>query len=470
MATTPTTSPAIEPDDLWPMDFLVRMNWKDPLIIRHAYQTRIVNALSDAEQRRATIFNPSTLVTFPFSHWDDMHEIQMFLMRSGIAMTLVPIWMDKVTLGPVGGEIQGFYTATNPGQFFIRNSYETRQAIRQRIKKKQRVLLWQKSTDTKVIAEITATNVTEEQGVLYRTDGDFTSLTGTFVVFPLVEARLVTDSSVQILSSLVAEGIVEYVNDGNRITNILEDQGGLGFLDEVPGGNALEGYDLYDDKPVFSSPISWGDGVTMTMSRSGQFNQSGVDSIPTVLGSRPRVGYRFTVRALTRTKAWKFKRLFDWSLGRCFSWWFVSPTREFEVLAITGTLIAVTVQGDENDWNYRPYIAVVGYDGTTEVRKVVSVVRTPGVFDLITVDASFTLTMSTTRRVAVARNVRFVTDELIEMWSSTETCDFPVEVIEVVNEKDVAILRPGGYGSELEAPNAIPLSDTWSPDGCTTVL
>ncbi|PHR91966.1 MAG: hypothetical protein COA69_09380 [Robiginitomaculum sp.] len=469
MTVTTTTNPASEPSQLWPLDLFVRANWATPLVIRHTYQTVVTNALSDAEQRRGQVYEPSTLITYPFMHWDDMHTIQMFLMRIGIASTSVPIWMDKVTLGPVSAEIEGFYTLNTPGAFFIRNSSSSRLAIRHRIKANQRVLLWQKSTDSILVAEVTSTSVTEGQGVTYQTDVDFASLTGTWVVFPLVESRLVFQTSIQLHSSMACEGSVDFASSTNRISSILENQGGIGFLDEIAGGDTLEGYQFYDDKPIFESPISWGDSVTMSFQRSGQFSPSGVDDLPTVYGSRPRVGYELTVRALTREKAWKFKRLFDWSLGRCFSWWMVSPVRSLELLSVTGVLVAIAQDGATNDWNYRPYIALVGYDGTIEVRKIVSVAPGAG-FDVITVDLSFTLTLSEVRKVAVARNMRFATDELVEVWSSTETCDFPVQFIEVIDESDVTILRPGGYSSELDSPNAIPLLDTWSPDGCSTVL
>src|SRR5690606_9415211 len=110
---------------------------------------------------------------------------------------------------------------------------------------------------------------------------------------------------------------------------------------------------------------------------TGQYGNSGLSQIPQVYGPRPRVAYDFTCRCMNRNVWYKARRIFDYAMGRTFPFWMLSPAADLEFITLQAGRpgLDVVAIGPILDWQYRPYIGILGRDGTRQVRKVVNVVR-----------------------------------------------------------------------------------------------
>lgn len=413
--TTPIETPA-SANDLWSMALFFEPDWKRKIVVRTAWSTDITAAKSDAEHRRGLVGRPSRTIEATFTSMSraELLGTQALIQRSGNARWLIPLYPDQTKV-------------VNGGSALIQCSPGTRNF--RRFVPGGRVAIYDPQTKQYEVA--TVSFPLADSLILTST------LTGTYgtnaLVYPLIEAKVVLEARGSHITDIHSEVKLEASElPGPWCLDASSSLGGN------PAGFATrEGYPILRVGlgPNFAQRNEFG------LRRTGNYAQSGISQTVDVYGPRMRYTRGLNFSPLQRPDFWSMMQFFDSRGGRLFPFWVASPSSDYEVVALGSNTIQVKAVGAEIDWDFRPYVGITYRDGSVAVREITGVVRASGV-DTLTLDSTFS--GSNISHIGLAHLMRFDSDELVEEWSSTDACAIDVDVIEVVNEKevDLGIVEP----------------------------
>lgn len=423
MAVTPSTLTASDstPADelaLWEPAAIIQPDWSDVLEVESVWHTDIRTARSTAEQRRIRRERPRLNLTTPLPaiKRDDLMHAAMRIQRTTDARSLAPLWVDMTKLSSaVSSSATTLNCDTTYRRFF----------------QGARVLIIETTNDTipttwevATIDSLTASSITIASGL---TNG----YTAAARVVPLIEAEVGLSQSGNIITARA--GRLPWI--------ALERVGPMSLEPAAAVGSNPTGFDTHDGLPIFAlEHVDWSDGLTLGFQRPGELSELGLAEVPDVHGDWAAMSVTVPVVALSREDAWAVKRLFDSRAGRAYPFWFCSPfTYELDAVSST-TRIDVDAAGVSADWNRRPYLYVVETDGTAHVRQIDSVTRVNGI-DRVTLTSAISpqLNDEDIRVVGWAILARFGSDALKERWVTDRTMLSELQVVELLNEKDVTI-------------------------------
>lgn len=264
-------------------------------------------------------------------------------------------------------------------------------------------------------------------------------------IYPAIEAELEFEHEAEAIHAKLATFSVQVVETP-----------GVSALDPlVAPGTLPPGFPTHTQDsithPVLTPPLDWR-RVTVGVSRQGERSQAGIASVSEVFGTRPRARFLLPYTRVNRSDGFDMLRFFDSRGGRLHPFWLVSPTIDYELLAIdpAGAHVIIKAVGAEFDWAFFPYIALKQIStGTIIIRKINLVNRVPGGDDQIFLDIALPASLAIAdHRSTSAHLVRFDTDAFPEGWITDELMQFELPVLELIDEKDVVItlddLCPGG--------------------------
>lgn len=397
--------------DLWEPASWILANWVESVRMDEAFNTRINQALTDAEKRTQLLDRPfRTLeVTLNGMAQAQTHALGNMMMRWAEARTLVPVYMDRSKLTAAAASGQPIISCDTT----LRRFY-----IGQRILiagNQQRCEL----VDTEVgqIQSFTDTTITLEDNLA-------SAFKVNALVYPLMECKVLLDSDRVRLTGHLAQARLRFLEtEGRTAMPPLID------LDEVPAG-----VEIYQNFPVFKWTLQ--SDATEQIRRSGQEITSGRGTITETFGPRAKFGFAGDVCMLDRAAVWEFLEFFHGRGGRTCVFWVASSFSEYELLEVNANNIKVGIVGEVNDWDFRPYFALVEHDGTITIREIASVVRA-GDGDVLQFTEAISIAIGDVRRTARAGLSRFNLDEFSERWQSDQALRGRIEHIETLEEKSI---------------------------------
>jgi hypothetical protein len=220
-------------------------------------------------------------------------------------------------------------------------------------------------------------------------------------------------------------------------------------VQELPGNNTwppfwtgLPPASSYNGYPIFDFEPNWIDEPEITFKREGSIEDKGRAFHTRFVGPRYRLKQEFTV-GFEKDDFFRLLQFFDSRRGRGLAFWMVDHdyTNRFSAISGPGNqFIDLDVDGNFTDFQTNfDYVGIVLKDGTTLVRQAVSFSQIGGLFR-ITVDAALPdIEQGTVVRIAKARLSRFTSDELEEIWRTSNWMTSTLSTIEVLNEGEVQI-------------------------------
>jgi hypothetical protein len=408
------------PQELWEVAHIVRAQWADPVITRSSWLTVVQTSRSLAEQRRSLAGRPTlgTEVTYQtMMSRDETIRLETMAFKQGVARYNAPIisdrarvtWWDGSHMLTLEGEHKRFYGD-------------------------RRIILFNMSTQAMELRTITTLipigsgliNITVDTPPTIWPVG---SSDRPLIAFPTFEAAMSLDQGIDALTPHHVSGRWEATENPSTVSLPPA---------EVPGAVTAGIPTHSDGLPILFWHPDWSRGATARFGRWGSYSRSGITRVPSVYGNRPRVSYTFTMRFMDRAVWSLFRQFWDSRAGRTFPFWILSPLGDYEFKGFTAGGIKVGLTGNEEDWQFRPYIGLERRgQADYQIRPIDSINR---VSDGDVINVLDPLTQWTdVRRVASARLVRFASDELEEQWMTDTIVDIPITVTEVTNEIEVDI-------------------------------
>ncbi len=271
-------------------------------------------------------------------------------------------------------------------------------------------------------------------------------------VFPLVECDLSLNTGSKAISDKITTSNV-----------VFQQVVGKAALPSVCDENTIpEGVASINGLPVLSSlPHDW-QGVSLSALRGGQLVSLGRGQVFDDLRENTRWGIALSFSCLSRQAAWRVISFFDSRRGRKLPFWVVSPTSDAALVRIESDGISIKRTNTSiNLLRARKHICLRRWDGSMEVRKIVSIVEGPVEIRLV-FDTPYLEDASSVRRVSWAFLCRFGSDEMTESWLTDKIMTTGFECQEVLEDN---------YGERLpSAPDIVDPSSSepslppWVPD------
>ena len=462
-------------EDIWRPSSILWPQWDGPMVNRSSFQTAVRTSLSDAEQRRSAYERPSMAVSYQTASRGIQRtaELMNWKMRHGQAGSYIPLWSDTVTVPAERNDTMSLRFENSTRRLFVG----------------QQILVWlPEDLDTWTITTMVGVNrvPTSDDKDNDESVSLFASLPvdlrGRVRVTPLFEGLLNLQGAMSVQTDHDLDAPIEAIEKvGDSAMPWFIKSGDIAQLEDPdytinrPFTVQL-GYPVWDVRPAFNL------GVRLSVERTGSFATAGIDRFPIVYGQRARVGLDFACRFFNRTDAWRAVQLFHYAAGRAHPFWVPSPLAEIQLLRYQGNEVVVKAVGAEVDWAWRPYVSFLSRStGAYEIYRVDAVTRSNGedfltLADLLSSGLLPAMAVSDVRTMSCARLCRFRSDEITEAWVTPELVDIGFQVIEVLEEKTLAIRGPGGYsGDDLYDPvdHIVPLhpvEDVWDPMECTSIL
>lgn len=404
-------------------------NWEEPVRLRSAFSTDVAEAEDLSEDRRGSIDRPSRTLTCRYTALQRADLLQLWagLMRLGTSRVAVPLWCDqsKVLQSSSGTTI---YCTTADRRFFVGH----RIAIFQ----------WQAGNRPGAFEFGVVRDIFPDHLVLEA------ALVGTYAAeasrcFPALDAEVNLQQLYDLVTDRVAIADVDFGEvDGPSSLPALVDT-------LPPGFTSTGGVPILTFRHNFQAELRSG------IHRKGRTFELGRSVVVEGLGARPLARHELHLSALSRADAFAVLRFLEFCRGRLEVFWFVPPHELFEPTAIASTHVDVVASGTyQNLVDFVKSVAIVGLDGTLQIRDVASTTDNGSTWR-ITFASVLTTTpaIADVRHVTSAHKMRLEHDDVEEVWSTDETCDLDVAIVEVFERDDVAL-------SDLPTPAPVTGPDT----------
>lgn len=418
--------------------YLFLVQWADAVELSSAFDTSVSQAQTLAEERKGLQARPGRVgeLSLVALAQADAWQLQMAVQRFSQADSLVPLFSDFTTL-TVAASGSTLTCDTTERRFF-----EGARVIVAELRNRATLIDFEVATIDAGGVAAGALTLTGAVGRTYPVGSR---------VYPAVEARL----------SL--SGSAEVVTDQN-LTSRLNWSEAIG-ASQLPGlaavGSTPAGFSEYDGEAILHITPDWNRHTTGPR-RIGRGSSSGRAVSMATWGGRPLISKNLGWQFTTRAAAFELLAFFDSRGGRLHPFLFPSFLDDFTPLALGTTTVDLTPNGPVYDYNHTTHLAVFMRDGSLVVREIDSVARLSASVDQVTLDTALPsgLLLADVRRVSACHRVRFDRDALAESWQTNTAAGFTVPVVEVINEKDVAVLdtsQPPAAG----APDGVPDLSGW---------
>jgi hypothetical protein len=421
---------------LSPLPNHIMLNWDDDVILEDSYLTDISAAESVSEDRRSLIGKPFRTITARITGLirSEANKIWMNLQRQSLHRSIFPLYCDqmKVTAASSGNTItcDPLYRRISFGERLVIHSWANGRPA----------------------------------NPSYHT---VVSFGGPIVVTPNLPMTYPIGSRVIPIMD------VEVNLQGSGVFPSDDTYDVRAKFNEIPGPSALNptvvtlplwvqsfgGYPIFDLKP------DWSTGIQSGVVRAGEQFGLGKANITLVRGDRAQKTHSLKMTCLNRALAWKVIEFFDYIKGRGRAFYVIAPEAVFAPTAVTATSITVAASGNFSDLQELiQYIAITKRDGTILIRTINSVADNVTTWDIL-FDTVGAITLAEVRKVTVAYLGRSNTDTLTERWQTDGTCNFDVEFVELLQEKEVVLTLPTLEVPPDNFPTTIPDIYWWGDGG-----
>lgn len=416
---------------------LLRADWGAELTVESAYSTDVTrSATTIAEERRGLVDRPYRTVGIRFVGHDSDRALQhiMNLARLGHTRTVLPLYMDQA-----------------PVKRMISTSFIGCDTLYRRFHRGQRIVIhnWADRIHP-AGAEYAVIKSVNAEGL------ELTApLAGSFGprsrVYPLIDAEISLEGRQGSLTDNVG-----------RVPLIYNEVVGRSALPALATGDPAEPRHS-DGFPILELSPDWAGGIESRIVRYGSQLGSGRGLITDLAGERPVFAHSIPLVFTKRSQFWRVLSFFDTRMGRLRTFWTVWPQSLFTVSAIVGpTQIDLRQSGNIADIQaFVKALAIVRADGGRVSIHRISSVAVNGLNWRVTLVEPLPVTSpSEVRRVTAAVFGRLTSDSFVERWSTDQTCEASLEVVELLEEKAVAI--PGVVeGYTPAGPDAVPNLFAW---------
>lgn len=408
-------------------------NWADAAILTSAYLTDVsVAPTTGAESRRSLKIKPARTLSFTWqTHANDegslerLERLRIMLNKLTNERIAVPLYMDQ-------RELDAAYLSSDDTILF--------DTSRARFFQGARVAIVQFDYHAQYLSHSFHIIESLEDSSLTFTANLGVNVAARSVVIPMIDCEVELEAK------------AKYRTSRNMTVSM--------DLSEVEGSSQLPAVksdfpnntDTFDDAPIFDFNIDWLAGMERGRERDGQRYTQGKTQQVYKGAERSKeyhkinlTGYRSPCAANVRDDIWRVVEFFDTRRGRARSFWFIDQEQIWNPVSVdpSGTFIGIEEFGDFDDFEDELEGGWVGLEmanGTRYVREAVTVQQVLTVYRItVSPDLPAGLDVNNVVRVARARRSRFDKDEIQENWEHTGYMGTSLEIVEVLNEKNVDI-------------------------------
>lgn len=419
-------------------------NWQIAVRVRSAWSTDITQAQSVSEDRLSLVERPYRTVNVKFTGMrrNEATTLMMNIVRLSNSRLILPLFCDKSKT-----------TGTSSGTTILCDT------TMRRFFRGGRVAIHIFDTNNR------AKNV--EYGIIIGlTTGSITLQNPLVNVFP-AGARVYPVIDTEIVLNSSGVHVTDEVFDIDLAVNEITGKSALYTIgDELPGGIST-----FNGKPVFRPRINWASDRITDVERVGEEIQNGRGVLVSIQGTRPQFSPELAFTSRNRAEAWNVIQFTEYIRGRGRSFYIVAPETYFKVTAITATSLTVEAAGNATDIaSFIKVVAILMRDGTTYLRDITSVVDNGTTFTLNFLTLGLTPVLGNIRRATSGHLVRLDHDDIVEDWVTDEHCIIKLKVIELLEEKDVALLSLDETYSFVSGPEEIDDLVFWADASFNTWL
>jgi hypothetical protein len=405
-----------DPFDLWEMAHLLNHDWSDPFQVDLQFSTDIQSALTAKEQRWGLRGVPIRTLTTTVEAWNprEGQVLSNWLNRAAQARSLVPLHSDATVLtipAPAGSST--LFCDTKFRRFFPGG----------------RVAVFIPGGRLCELFELADVSFVSDSQLTLRTPLVHAFSAGSRIV-PLLEVQIVSSEMGDISNDFVREITV----------NFIETVGSAQLPLSSNLGEAPDEFQSYEGLPILLNGLDFGQNLQWGFDRIVSETSSGIATVQTLFGNRPRATFSLAYRSLNREDAWNQIRFFESRAGRLFPFWVVSPTTNLTLHGVVNeSLITVPSAGIESDWNFQTYVAIVMKTGVVHIRAIDDVFRGGG-NDILTLSEPIPgLTAEKVKRITTAFKCRLNSDSVTEVWQTTSVLDLKFTVVELLEDRNVDV-------------------------------
>lgn len=419
-----------------PPGYLFLPQWREPMELATAFGTVVTRAQTLAEERKGLAPRPLRIGEFTVQGMKqlDTWRVEMLAQRLAQADSLVPLPSDVTKLLAAGaGPVLSCDT-----QF--RRLFDGARVIIAEPTRAARFDEFEVAT----IAGTTATTLTLT-AALSR------SYAAGSRIYPAIETTISAEVEVDIFNDRLVGSRLRWAEAAG--------------VSQLPGlqavGTTPAEFSELGGLPILDIPPDW-NRIAAASQRIARAGRTGRTSVIQTWGARALFARSMTWQFATRAAAWPLLKFFDSRAGRLHPFLMPSWLEDFVGLALGGDTVDVVANGPDFDYTHVTHLAVLERNGAVHVRIIDQVDRLSGNIDRMTLATPLPsgLTLTDVRRLSAAQQVRFAKDELTERWITDQAVSVTAPVVEVVNEKSVAILdtsQPPVAG----APDGVPDLSGW---------
>lgn len=402
-------------EQLWALSYLFAVDWNEGVQIEQRFNTDIVSTIDDTEQRWGLVETPYRTVkaTILVRGKENIRAARNLFARAGKARWLVPLYSDQAILTAAPSGVTVPCGCAN-----------------RRFQAGARIALVKFSEGRRSVSQIQVVTIdgASSSAVTLSSSANAGFVAGDYI-FPLIEAELLLDSAMEVISDGVMRIQIEAVETiGNTALYPLEE------TKAFPSGVSQ-----FLGKLVLDPIFDFSDSMQVGTSRSGEYTQIGRGKSLQVYGNRARWTYKLNYTKATREGAMLLSRFFEAVGGRLESFYVVSPVIDLPATSLNDDNLVVPYNGPEIDWDLYTHLAILLTDGSITLKAITGVQRV-GSNDIVNFSSLGTPpALTEVQRISFAHLARFDSDTFVENWITDEIMKTDLQIIEVFNEAEIEI-------------------------------
>lgn len=238
---------------------------------------------------------------------------------------------------------------------------------------------------------------------------------------------------------------------------------------EVPG-NAPSGFQTHNSVPILDPRHDWGSALDISFERPSETTGLGISEFTKPKTNRPLRRWSLFFRFSDRGSAAAIQRFLDSRGGSVYPFWLLEPTDDLVFFqAGDNTLVvgpSVTFGNAEDsglekiDFLVRRYVYWINpANGTIYIRKIVSAVKSVGIWFLTLDGSALPFSDNLNSRVGFASFCR-LQSEYTESWTTDRHGDIKVQCEEIEDQADLEV-------DDFDAQTGTPFDIQWDTNACT---
>lgn len=393
-------------------------NWAVLPSMETEWSTAIVESSENlVEERRGLLGRPRRTITL---RWDGMdqaeaHRLFFLLHRVGHQRLRVPLYQDVVRTTAVSNATTINAVPTD-----------------RRFYAGQRVVIHEKANGRpsnvqyRVIASVSGTTI------------ELTAaLTGSYPagswVLPVMDTEVLLEGDAVAMTD---EGLTVLAAFSEVLTTALPASADYDDIAaDYDTGDSAEGTTYY----ILNFGPTWVKEVRMGIVRAGGPHDFARDYSMNLRGPRPQSIFSFSCDETTKADVHRLLKFFDAHRGMLVPFFVRNPLTIWNVENLGTTFVDVTRAGDIDDPTlFASYLYLELTNGTVYVREITAVANNGGL-NRLSVTLPGGIVAGDVRFATTAHLCRFRSDSLRETWYTDTVATIQVDLLEVLNEKEVAL-------------------------------